>query len=112
MDRIPESGKVYYIKNGIIEKRNTILKNWKKVLFLKEEKSSESKGWILDTMNCIDMIKKEEFSLNDMYMFEDILKEKYPNNNFIKEKLRQQLQLLRDKNYLEFLGRGRYKIIK
>ncbi|PWE25349.1 restriction endonuclease, partial [Aliarcobacter skirrowii] len=38
------------------------------------------------------------------------LKTKYPNNNFIEDKIRQQLQILRDKNYLTFESRGKYKI--
>lgn len=44
-----------------------------------------------------------------MYAFEDKLKIKYPNNNFIKDKIRQQLQILRDKGIIEFTGRGIYK---
>ena len=31
------------------------------------------------------------------------------NNNFIKDKISQQLQLLRDKGIIEFVGRGNYK---
>jgi len=37
---------------------------------------------------------------------------KYPNNNFIKDKIRQQLQLLRDKGILEFTSRGNYRKLK
>jgi type II restriction enzyme len=40
---------------------------------------------------------------------------KLPNtqsNNFIKDKIRQQLQLLRDKGMIEFVGRGNYKKVK
>lgn len=33
----------------------------------------------------------------------------YPENHHIREKIRQQLQLLRDKGIIEFVGRGRYK---
>jgi type II restriction enzyme len=45
-----------------------------------------------------------------MYVFEEELRKKYPNNNFIKDKLRQQLQILRDRGYLEFVGRGIYRL--
>jgi type II restriction enzyme len=34
---------------------------------------------------------------------------KYPNNNNIQAKIRQQLQILRDKGYLKFTGRGKYE---
>lgn len=107
---IPQTGKIFYVKNGKIETKKEVLGNWKKTLFLREEKELVSKGWILDTMNCIDKIGKREFSLDEVYVFEKELKESHPENNFIKDKLRQQLQVLRDKGYLEFVSRGKYKL--
>ncbi|MCK5416035.1 hypothetical protein KAI92_01250 [Candidatus Parcubacteria bacterium] len=35
---------------------------------------------------------------------------KHPDNNHVKDKIRQQLQLLQDKGYLSFVSRGRYKL--
>jgi len=61
-------------------------------------------------MNCIDTLKSQVFNLDDLYHFESELKILHPENNHIKDKIRQQLQFLRDKNYLEFLGNGRYKL--
>lgn len=110
LQNIPQSGKIFYVKNGKIEIKKEVLRNWRSTLFLREEKEIASKGWILDTMNCIDKIGKREFSLGDIYSFEKYLKEKHPENNFIKDKLRQQLQVLRDKGYLKFVSRGRYKL--
>ena len=107
---IPQTGKIFYIKNGKVETKKEVLDNWQKTLFLREEKQADAKGWLLDTMNCIDKIGKSEFVLDEVYAFEKELKKKHPDNNFIKDKLRQQLQVLRDKNYLEFIGRGRYKL--
>ncbi|MEI6488637.1 MAG: restriction endonuclease, partial [Bacteroidota bacterium] len=75
-------------------------------------KSIDSKGWILDIMKCVDSINKRTFSLDDVYMFENDLKLKHPENNFIKDKIRQQLQVLRDKGIIEFAGRGNYKKIR
>ena len=63
-------------------------------------------------MNCIDAIQKETFTLKDIYSFEGQLKQKYPNNNFVKDKIRQQLQFLRDKGLIEFKNRGTYEKIK
>lgn len=34
--------------------------------------------------------------------------DKYPNNQPVKDKIRQQLQVLRDKGYLDFVSRGYY----
>ncbi|MFH0731376.1 MAG: DpnI domain-containing protein [Candidatus Omnitrophota bacterium] len=108
---IPPSGKIFYIKDRQIEPKNEILINWKKTLFLREEKEATTKGWILDVMNCVDRLDKQEFNLDEVYSFEKILQEKHPNNKHIKDKIRQQLQFLRDKGYLRFFGKGRYSRI-
>ena len=69
----------------------------------------ESKGWLLDVLVCVERIKKQEFSLEDVYAFEGYLKGKHPANHNVKAKARQQLQFLRDKGVVHFLGRGRYR---
>ena len=71
----------------------------------------ESRGWILDVLNCIEKIPNKDFTLNEVYKFEDELKLKHPLNNFIKDKIRQQLQYLRDKGFIEFISPGHYKKI-
>ena len=62
-------------------------------------------------MKLIEKIPTANFNLSEMYGFERYLKEKFPNNNFIKDKIRQQLQVLREKGILEFKGNGQYKKI-
>lgn len=111
LSQIPESGKIFYIKEKRIVEPADVLSTFKKTLFLKDKKA-ELKGWVLDVMKCIDKLKKYTFSLDDVYQFEEALKLKHPNNNFVKDKIRQQLQYLRDKGYLEFKGKGVYELIK
>lgn len=110
ISNVAEAGKVFLIKNSKLIKKDIVEYSFKKTLFLRE-KSIESRGWILDLMNCVDMIKNDSFSLDDVYKFENKLKLKYPNNNFIKDKIRQQLQILRDKGIIEFTTRGNYRKI-
>jgi type II restriction enzyme len=107
---IPESGKIFYIKNGKTEDKDAVLKNWQKTLFLKEADDIILKGWVLDVMNCIDKLNRKNFTLYEIYNFENILSKKHPDNKHIKDKIRQQLQFLRDKGYLEFLDRGNYRL--
>ena len=108
LNEVPINGRIYFVKNSVVVERNSVLDNWHKSSFLKKKKG-ETKGWILDVMNCVDKINYEEFSLKDVYQFENVLKAKHPNNSFIKDKIRQQLQLLRDKGIIEFLWNGKYK---
>ncbi len=110
LQNIPQSGKIFYVENGKIENKKSVIEKWCRTLFLRESKRADLKGWILDIMNCIDKIGKREFSLNDVYAFEKLLKQKHPNNRHIKDKIRQQLQFLRDKGYLDFVARAKYRL--
>ena len=107
---IPSSGKIFYIKDKKIIDKSKVLEDWNKTSFLKESHDVNSKGWILDTLKCIEKLEKTDFTLNDIYQFEKELKLKHPQNNNIQAKIRQQLQILRDKNYLSFTNRGNYKL--
>ena len=49
------------------------------------------------------------FTLKDMYSFVQELSIKHPNNNNVEAKIRQQLQFLRDKGFVEFTSRGSYR---
>lgn len=108
--KIPNAGKIYYIKDGVAKEKSEVMSNWQKTIFLKKIKKEESKGWILDIMKCIDELDKKEFTLQEMYRFEEKLSSLYPDNKNIKPKIRQQLQFLRDKGYLEFIEAGKYRL--
>ncbi len=111
LEKIPKSGKIFYVQGGQVKSRKDVLEHWKKTLFLRNTKKHTLKGWILDIMNCIDELNKSEFTLQEIYKFENILRTKHPSNKYIKDKIRQQLQFLRDKGYVEFLGDGKYKLL-
>lgn len=108
--KIPKAGQIFYIENGQEISKKEVLKKWQKTVFLKKIKKSDAKGWILDIMNCIDVLDKKEFSLADIYRFETELQKIHPENKHIKDKIRQQLQFLRDKGYLSFVDKGKYKL--
>jgi len=110
LETIPESGKIFYIRDGKEESKNKILDDWNKTIFLKESINIQSKGWLLDIIKCIDKLNKNNFNLSDIYQFEKYLKLKHPENNNIQAKIRQQLQFLRDKEYLKFVSRGKYRL--
>lgn len=107
---IPMSGKIYYIKDQVAQNKDTILRKWNSTLFLRKTNKAELRGWLLDTMKYVDMLGKKEFTLKELYAFEELFKQKYPENQHVREKIRQQLQYLRNKGYLQFLGKGRYRL--
>jgi len=72
------------------------------------------KTWKDATKDLINRIPKQIFILDDMYQFQSELQELFPKNMHIKDKIRQQLQFLRDEGYIEFVdNRGTFrKLIK
>jgi type II restriction enzyme len=110
LNKIPQIGKIFLIKQKRIEPKEKVLAEWKKTLFLREEKEISVRGWLLDIMRCIEKIGKSEFTLDDVYTFKGELRVLHPENRHIKDKIRQQLQILRDKGYLDFVSRGYYRL--
>jgi type II restriction enzyme len=110
LSRVPEAGKIHIVRDRVILDRESVLDQWQKAIFLRDE-TAASRGWLLGVLKCVESMKAKEFSLNDVYAFESRLSGLYPMNRHVRQKIRQQLQVLRDRSYLEFLGRGRYKLI-
>ena len=107
---IPQTGKIFFIKNKRIEPKEKVLAEWRKTLFLREEKEIAAKGWLLDIMQSIEKLGKHKFTLDDIYAFENELSKLHPENKHVKDKIRQQLQILRNNNYLDFTSRGHYRL--
>lgn len=110
LQNVPSVGKVFFVKNHIIESKEKVLSQWQKTLFLREEKEVSARGWTLDIMTCVEKLNKIDFTLDDVYAFEQELSQKHPDNKHVKDKIRQQLQILRNKGYLDFAGRGIYRL--
>ncbi len=108
---IPQTGKIFFIKDKLIVPKERVLEEWQKTIFLREEKEVKARGWLLDIMKCIDKLGHKDFSLDDMYSFEKELSMKHEENRHIKDKIRQQLQVLRDRGYLDFISRGIYRVL-
>ncbi len=105
---VPEQGEIKIISNGVEVDKNIIVEQTQKIKQL-ETNNLIARGWLLDILLCINKIKSVEFNLNDIYNYENELSIKHPANNNIRPKVRQQLQILRDKGFIQFLGNGKYR---
>lgn len=110
LKNIPQEGLIYVVKDEKEQPIDDIINKINRTNFIKQYKL-DGRGWILDILNCINKIEEQNFSLDQVYAFENVLAEKHPGNHHIKDKIRQQLQLLRDKGIIEFNGRGKYSKI-
>jgi HKD family nuclease len=66
-------------------------------------------SWKKDVFECLIKIPDDIFTLRQVYSFEKQLGFLHPHNNNIQEKIRQQLQYLRDIGLIEFIKPGVYK---
>ncbi|MCL4447094.1 MAG: hypothetical protein M1163_01655 [Candidatus Thermoplasmatota archaeon] len=110
LNNIPEVGRIEVIQAGEIVPTETVMNQWTRVEnILKGD--FEKRGWISDVMRVIDGMQ-ETFTLEDVYSYESGLEDLHPDNKHIKDKIRQQLQILRDISYLKFISRGKYQKLK
>jgi type II restriction enzyme len=109
LNQIPEAGKIFYVRDGQVLPKDAVLEKWQQTLFLRDEAAS-ARGWLIEVMKCVEAIGKREFEMDDIYSFEATLSGVYPNNNFVREKIRQQLQVLVGKGFVERVSRGHYRL--
>ena len=62
-------------------------------------------------LNVVRGIGRREFSLAEVYAHEAALARLYRQNRFVRPKIRQQLQILRDLGFVGFEDRGHYRIL-
>ena len=111
LDSVPPEGRIQVISSGNIISRPSVRKCFHNVQPLKDM-SSKTRGWTLDVLTVLRSLEKHEFTIDDAYSFEKTLSRNHPENRHVRAKIRQQLQILRDLGYLQFVRRGHYRWIK
>ena len=107
-DQIPIQGRIAIIQDMKVIDKSIVSENIKRAFSMKVN-DLESRGWLFDVLYCVNNISTAEFTLEQIYQSENVLLEKHPNNHNVRPKIRQQLQMLRDRGIIEFLGNGRYR---
>lgn len=107
IDDVPDYGRIYLVRSGRIEEPAKVVDLFQRTLTL-QTTNLDSRGWLLDVLRCIDRIPEPQFTLQQVYAFAPALQLKHPDNHYIHAKIRQQLQLLRDRGLIAFTTRGHY----
>ncbi|HUQ49386.1 MAG TPA: DpnI domain-containing protein [Terriglobales bacterium] len=109
LGHIPASGRIPLVLNGEVQSKAKVRSDFNALRDLKEIRP-EARGWTLDVLRVVEGLGKKHFTLNEVYAFENELSSLHPNNKNVRPKIRQQLQVLRDLNKLEFIGPGNYQV--
>lgn len=109
INRIPEAGRINVVRDSELVPKDQVLERWQQTCFLRNEKPA-ARGWLIEVLKCVEAIGTAEFEIADVYRFETHMQRLYPGNMHVREKMRQQLQVLRDAGFIEFVSRGRYRL--
>ena len=109
LSEIPADGKIVIISAGVPVLKRQVREEFSRVKQLAELPPS-LRGWTLDVLRVIRRLGKSEFSLQELYDFESELKSLHPQNQNVRPKIRQQLQVLRDVGLISFLSPGIYRV--
>lgn len=110
LQNVPDAGKIHLIRNQSEIDKGSVYEKMQCAMKLETE-DVFARTWTSEVLHCIQRVGGE-FTLLQMYGFEDELSVLYPSNHNVRAKIRQQLQVLRDSGYIIFLGNGRYRKTK
>jgi type II restriction enzyme len=109
LHRIPADAQIGVVKEKHLIPPDEVRRAFTKLKPLATLKP-ERRGWTLDVLNAVRSLNNPDFTLSEIYAHENALAKLHPNNSHIRDKIRQQLQVLRDMDLLIFLGDGSYRL--
>jgi type II restriction enzyme len=109
LHRIPADARISIVTDSQVASPKNVRAQFRRVKPLAEIKAKE-RGWTLDVLNAVRRLGKKEFTTSDAYAFTREMEQLHPDNRHVKDKIRQQLQVLRDTGFLSHLDRGVWQL--
>ena len=95
LDKIPIDARIPVVDFGVIRDPTDVREAFKRLQPLEGIKV-DKRGWTLEVLNIIRSLGRPQFNLADVYSYAGSLKKLHPQNSHIRDKIRQQLQVIRD----------------
>lgn len=109
LSRIPLDARIAVVSRGEPVPAPAVRLQYQRLLPLKQM-TIPTRGWTLDVLNVVRGLATPEFNNADVYARADELRAQHPTNRHIKDKIRQQLQILRDMGFVEHSSRGSWRL--
>jgi type II restriction enzyme len=109
LNQIPEEARIFIVNERKITPVDEVRKKFLHVKPL-EALSVAERGWTLDVLTAVRSLNKPEFTNDDAYQLAPHLEKLHPGNRHVRDKIRQQLQNLRDAGLLAHVARGRWRL--
>jgi hypothetical protein len=111
MGAVPPEAKIGVVSNGRFIDRSKVRGQFALLSGLSKKKP-EARGWMAEILTLVHRLPSATFRLHDLDQFLPELEAKFPDNKHIPEKIRQQLQILRDAGLIRFVdNKGSYQIM-
>jgi type II restriction enzyme len=111
LHRIPADARISLVKESNITPASEVREQFKRIKPLKEI-SVAQRGWTLDVLTAIRSLNKTQFTNEDVYALAAHFEKLHPGNRHVRDKIRQQLQVLRDLGLLLHIGKGEWRLPK
>ena len=109
LSRIPSDARIAVVTDSKVASEKAVRTQYRRVKPLAEIKAKE-RGWTLDVLNAVRRLGKTQFTTSDAYTFAHELEQLHPDNRHVRDKIRQQLQVLRDRGFLVQVERGSWAL--
>ncbi len=109
LSKIPQDAQIRIVSDGVPVQPRDVRHAFQRLRPL-ESLRIQKRGWTLDVLTVVRSLGKVDFSLREVYAHASALKKIHPANEHVHDKIRQQLQVLRDLGLVKFFGNGRYRL--
>ncbi len=106
---IPADARIQLISKGVSSSPALVREQFDRLRPLKSVGVTE-RGWTLDVLNVVRELGRDEFTNSDIYAESRKLELLHPGNRHVRDKIRQQLQFLRDAGFIEHVDRGCWRV--
>ncbi len=116
LGELPDEARVSVVVSGEARDASDVRDEWARYQFLQTDQKARG-GWGAAVLICVRHIVQSTgskvFTLSDFYAsYADGLAAQFPDNQHVQDKIRQQLQVLRDGDILRFVdNRGAYEVV-
>ncbi len=110
LSAIAADGKLRLVADSVESPALAVRNQYNHVRALSQLKP-DVRGWTLDVLRIVRRLNRATFNLADVYRYEIELAALHPQNQNVRAKIRQQLQVLRDMGFIRFEGQGEYTVV-
>ena len=106
---IPVEAQISIVSNGCSVSQSTVREAFSKVKPFRNLTLAQ-RGWTLDVLKIVHRLCERRFTNQDIYAYSNYLGKRHPRNKHVRDKIRQQLQFLRDKGFLAQTSDGVWNV--